>query len=213
MKRIMISIKSEHFVKESSVSRDKWLECRKNKALRKAIEREIKENGKAKVLVYCSKGKPHYNLKRLKNDKWENCGAMNGKVCGYIIVDKIYDVFLDQSNYCGSEDFYYLNVKWERDASVPDYMQPESPKEQLEDGSCLTQDQLYKYYGGKSGYALYISGVELFDKPKELCEFYTTHLDKTIPELFDNSIQLPNGVWVKPLTKAPQNFMYVESEV
>ena len=76
---------------------------------------------------------------------------------------------------------------------------------------CVSDQQLRDYAKNKKNiYLWHLENIEIFDKPKDISNFYTTHLDKTIPELFDNSIQLPNGVWVKPLTRAPQSWCYVE---
>lgn len=76
--------------------------------------------------------------------------------------------------------------------------------------SCLTNEELNAYLQLGGGYAWHIDNLVVFNKPKEIGEFYTTNLDKQLPELFDNSIQLPNGTWVKPLTRAPQSWCYVE---
>lgn len=60
------------------------------------------------------------------------------------------------------------------------------------------------------GYVWFIDNLKIFKKPKDISELYTTNLDKKIDKLFDNSIQLKNGTWVKPLTKAPQSWCYCE---
>lgn len=82
-------------------------------------------------------------------------------------------------------------------------------------GSCLGYDQLRKYATDKKGivhdlYGWCISDLEIFDEPKELSEFYSLRLDKDVTKLFDNSIQLSNGKWVKRLDKAPQSYCFIE---
>lgn len=36
---------------------------------------------------------------------------------------------------------------------------------------CLSQNEIYNYLGGKSGYAWYIDNLKIYGKPKELSEF------------------------------------------
>ena len=87
--------------------------------------------------------------------------------------------------------------------------------------SCLSPDQLLDYLQGKNGYAIHISKLEIFDKPRELSEFkryidkwdyysalgkYTLSQPKEklvvdIKKEFDASLLI---------TKAPQNFCYIE---
>ena len=78
-----------------------------------------------------------------------------------------------------------------------------SKEQDLLKASCLTENQLFDYCNLESGkpfYAIHISEFEIFDKPKELSEFNSwivseeTHL-------------------LKKLTKAPQNYCYIEGEV
>ena len=84
-------------------------------------------------------------------------------------------------------------------------------------GSCLGYDQLRKYATDKKGivhdlYGWCISDLEIFDEPKELSEFYSLRLDKDVTKLFDNSIQLSNGKWVKRLSRPPESYCFVEVE-
>ena len=55
---------------------------------------------------------------------------------------------------------------------------------------------------GKEGYGLHLSNVEVFDKPKELGDFY--HLKGTHKNLFG---EVENEY--EPVKRAPQNMMYV----
>lgn len=84
-------------------------------------------------------------------------------------------------------------------------------------GSCLDYDQLRKYATDKKGiihdlYGWCIEDLEIFDEPKELSEFYSPRLDKDVTKLFNNSIQLSNGKWVKRLDRAPESYCFVEVE-
>lgn len=62
--------------------------------------------------------------------------------------------------------------------------------------SCLFSSEISNYLNGKRGYALHISNLVIFDKPKELSEF--------------SGIR-PNGLTYM-LEKAPQSFMFIETE-
>jgi hypothetical protein len=37
--------------------------------------------------------------------------------------------------------------------------------------SCLTDKQMYDYLRGKNGYALHLSNIKVFDKPRELSDY------------------------------------------
>lgn len=65
--------------------------------------------------------------------------------------------------------------------------------------SCLTEKELDDYLLGGNGYAIHITKLEIFDKPKEIGEF--------------NKIFCGFGsglVAVSPLTRAPQSWCYIE---
>lgn len=70
--------------------------------------------------------------------------------------------------------------------------------------SCLTENQLFDYCNLESGnpfYTIHISKLEIFDKPRELSEFKFWK-DKN-----------EYGCWYEnKLTKAPQNYCYIEGE-
>ena len=70
--------------------------------------------------------------------------------------------------------------------------------------SCLTENQLFDYCNLESGkpfYAIHISKLEIFDEPRELSEFKFWK-DKS-----------EYGCWYEnKLTKAPQNYCYIEGE-
>ena len=76
--------------------------------------------------------------------------------------------------------------------------------------SCLNEKELFDYLKGEVGYAWHISNLEHFNEPKELseCDFYVR----------EPKADVPIGKWqhgllaMKPLTKAPQSWCYVEVE-
>jgi predicted transcriptional regulator len=88
-------------------------------------------------------------------------------------------------------------------------------------GTCLSADELWNYIKDKDGYAIHISKLEIFDEPKELSEFGNYGFDfigyaeekSKVGRCFgkDNYLFNKHIVFI-PLTKAPQNYCYVESE-
>lgn len=147
---------------------------------------------KIKCLIYCTKAKP-YLIKGLEpffnKDYWflENKEssidfygnlkhfkdqALNGKVVAQFDCEKV-ERF----------DVPYPAYFWE----VKDEL------EHITKGSCLSLMNLHHYLKNENGYAIHISKLEIFDKPKELSNY---------------CIDLQNG-FLKSLEKAPQNMMNV----
>ena len=75
--------------------------------------------------------------------------------------------------------------------------------------SCLTKDELLKYAGDKLDdlYAIHISNLEIFDRPKELSEFVHTTKERIFNGFRYDTINV-----VKHIEKAPQSYMYCEVE-
>ena len=73
--------------------------------------------------------------------------------------------------------------------------------------ACITEEELYKYAGGwyktDDLLAIHITKLEIFDKPKELSEFGKNYLSEI-------SFAPWAKVGLKPLTRAPQSWCYVE---
>ena len=65
-------------------------------------------------------------------------------------------------------------------------------------GSCLSYDEVNEYTKGKKFYGWHIDNLVIFDEPKELRQYHLVN-DKL-------------GVKLMGLTKAPQNYCYVEVE-
>ena len=73
--------------------------------------------------------------------------------------------------------------------------------------ACLTANEWCDYLGEKVGYAWHISNLEIFDKPKELSEFYQY---KFIEDTNITHKEQHFRPYLK-LTKAPQSFCYIEA--
>lgn len=182
-KAILISIKPKWVAK--ILNGEKTIEVRKNKSLYKATMKLIEEQGYATFLMYCSKSGMLW-----KEDDWFACDIKNykpsynqsGKVVAKFTVRKVVD-------------YPYVSDKY--DELI---------------GSCLSEQEIIDYSTEKFDkelnyriiktiYAYHIEDLAVFDKPKELSEFKT---DKPTKD---------KNIWVySSLTKAPQNFCYVESE-
>ena len=65
-------------------------------------------------------------------------------------------------------------------------------KNEVYEKSCLDINQLFNYLGEKGGYAIHIKNLNIFNKPRELSDYYKSND-------YCKSWQ--------PITKAPQNMM------
>lgn len=83
--------------------------------------------------------------------------------------------------------------------------------------SCLEYDELADYIGwGKHGYGWHISDLVIYDKPKELSEFYKTcereYCQDTCPQFkYNNCDRLHDGR--HPITRPFQSWGYVEEQL
>lgn len=162
-----------------------------------------------KVYIYCTKGKlallrdDEDAEEKYKYDHWEfaefhqSCGKkiLSGKVVGEYICDEIKEfTFEDFWNYYISDDDLAL--------------------------TCLTQEQLWEYGKGKTLYGCHISNLKIYDEPKELSRFGTEcNLDcpsvrcpywkyqRVNTDEWDYDCSCNN---IRPLTRPPQSWCYVE---
>lgn len=202
----------------------------KNKREATAIQKLINKNGFANIYGYCSKD--------IKNLLHRNCADI------YWVEDKD---FQNKNKQLGIESQPILNgkvlfkfrcYKVEEIAYQRVYEQNPFHFSEEESGygtetlnakefkrrTCLTDKELEQYLNtdkpNKYAYAIHISGLEVFDEPKELSEFRksnTPSYEQTKPfaEIFggpytqeDYKKQCERFGFV--LTKAPQNFCYIE---
>ena len=123
------------------------------------------------VYIYCTKDKKYANL-------INRGGFLTGMVVARFWCDNVEEITTE---------------KWSP-----------SKEQDLLKVSCLTENQLFDYCNLESGkpfYAIHISKLEIFDKPRELSEFKFWK-DKS-----------EYGCWYEnKLTKAPQNYLYIEGE-
>lgn len=96
------------------------------------------------MMVYNSVSKKHDGLRP---------HLVPGKVIGVFVCDKIYDIepHYDTPNFCNQ----YV-CGWKAG----------------DDDDCLSFSDLNTYLGGEHGYGWHISDLKIYDKPKELSEFW-----------------------------------------
>lgn len=194
MKSIMISIKPKWCAK--IMNGEKTIEVRKNKALANAIRKLIDEYGFADIYVYCTKDKDILYENVLTNNFYLN---LHNPAVG-----------VEKRNGKVLFKFRCYNVE-----EIDDCVDVLSTKSldclKLLQKSCLKYEELHAYLPSREddnprGCAIHISDLEIFDRPKELSEF------KQPRDSYGKVNWNTNEYYFMDLTKAPQNFCYVEVE-
>jgi len=139
------------------------------------------------VYIYCTKKEP-YARRYVHNDKWGTLEYIksDGKVVAKFTLNKVEKII--------TIGMYYHETKT-------------LDKNELPKLSCLTRQELDNYLQGENGYAWHIDNLVIFDKPKEISEFENRTL--TRPRNI-NPCVIANGYFVRPLTRAPQSWCYIE---
>ena len=189
MKAILMSIQPKHLV--NILNGNKTLELRKN----------VPKDYKGWVYIYCTKGKKDI-LYKYKNKYYTqhyltftDCiEVLNGKVVARFWFDTISPIDNDVLVTIANE------TEWTSEETDTNFL--------LEKMNLSVWDAL-EYLKGKDGYAWHIKNLEIFDKPKELSEFY-----KWVRKTIYSGMDCPPYVddVLAQLTKAPQSWMYVEVE-
>ena len=244
MKAIMISDKPKWCA--LMMNGEKNVEVRTSKALANAIQKLIDENGYADIYVYCTKGNediirvsspyssvPDYACvkidKKLSKGLPEYEYSSRGKVIFKFRCYKVKEIaYFEEIEYPDGYENY--DGEWIDTSKI--YKNVHNITSGMLEKTCLSYEELQKYLGKKNGYAIHINDLEIFDKPKELneyygcCDNYTKNVnifkninDRYVAQYFDNSKCLKckhydGDNWClkieEPLTKAPQNYCYVE---
>ena len=179
-------------------------EIRKGTTIGKAINRLIKEQGVAPMLIYCTKGQGlvfDSDGKGLVNSKLfpyaKNCPEHDRLINGKVVAR--FNATAEKIEHSHSH-FYFSE---------------EESKKMLYEGlierrGCISADNLHLYLKGKNGTAIHINNLEIFDKPKEISEFRQWS-DCEKCWCVDNQDCLMNKQCPKhTLTRAPQSWCYVE---
>ena len=176
------------------------------------------------VYIYCTKGKKILMAQRgnfkgfeLINTKdygdyvYTNiCECLNGKVVARFWCDKVEEI---ECISVGDSDYGSLYADTE-------YCTETLSEKELTQKSCVLPNEIFEYLDedfDKVGYAIHISKLEVFDKPKELKEFYKVGAWKVFEEQFDSSYLKREQQEImeeleQTITKAPQSYMFVEGE-
>ena len=190
----------------------KKTEVRKGTALYKATKKLIDEYGYAEFYVYCTKGKPNLWL------PYEyDCFELDEASQPYLSDKPIIDIDTKMN---GKVIFKFRCYKVEeilpfivRETKLG--LAYELTEEKIINcqRAQLTYDEYNHYLKGKKGYAIHISDLEIFDRPRELCEFHTNIKKEPPEELLCPECGKPMEYYeYKYLTKAPQSWCYVEDD-
>lgn len=196
---------------------NKTFEFRKNKALASAIQKLINEYGYAEIYVYCSKDEYLYRTNKGYIASKKPLAVGKGTEYTFAYSDE------------GKVLFKFRCNKVEEKTPFEEYESPFGMAYKLIGDkvaccykACLSYDEYNHYLKGKNGYAIHISDLKIFDKPKELSEFrklHTPSYEQTKPfaEMFGEPYTREEyrkqcEIFGFVLTKAPQNFAYIESE-
>ena len=143
----------------------------------------------------------------------ENWSERKGKVIGEFLcneIDEFESEFWDDDTYERIVRIVH-EADWEGFPDIKNYYVAENGEENyLCKKSCLSWDELRRYVGQgcNTFYGWHISDINIYDNPKELCEFYKH--DKTYDNAFGWAFE--DRTQYVPITRPPQSWMYVEDK-
>lgn len=172
--------------------------------MRKTVPKEVP----FKAYIYCTKAANKRNtLWKNKNylyvdDRDHNAFdyPLNGKVIGEFVCDNVVNISVTVRNL--NETYNYANVNNECA------------------GTCLTWKQLGEYGKGKPLYALHITALKVYDKPRELGEFCTPCKNLSRGACNSNNCDYSkfklDGKYTyiicrNIITRPPQSYMYIKT--
>ena len=194
MKAILISIKPQHVA--NILNGIKTLE----------IRRKFPIDYVGWVYIYCAKDnkqrlypvalldKSNHVFKRAyREDKIDNrTNYLNGKVVARFWCDKV-------------EEIKRIYPSW--DTKIFAWETETLAEGEIENKACLSSKELRNYLAFKeNGYAIHITKLEIFDKPKEISEFYNYCKDEKC-EYRNNHCSICRR---ESLNRAPQSWCYIE---
>lgn len=151
MKAVLISIQPKWAEK---IAKDE-----KTIEVRKTAPQEVP----FKAYIYCTKEKKQDDI--IWAGVCGDRGKWNGRVIGEFVCDKVF--LLHPYTYDGG------NADRERRKLIQTF-EGSSKENEILAATCLTQDEMFDYIGaGNYGYGWHISDLKIYDKPKELSEFFT----------------------------------------
>ena len=176
------------------IDKEKTIEVRKN--FPKA------EDWNKLVKIYCSKDRKSFN--RIPKEYQPLMQAFLGKVVGKWVCDKIYDIkpYFDRPDLLTQYECGWKHGK---------------------EFDCLSFSEMNSYLLEDNGYGWHISDLKIYDKPKELSEFYSAGWDMPCEHKkrgfnMDFCMAYENGSHFckelicdkKRLTRPPQSWQFIE---
>lgn len=153
MKSVLISIKPKwcakicHEIGKDETGKPIYEKCIE---VRKSAPKEVP----FKAYIYCTKEKKQDDI--IWAGAFGDRGKWNGHIIGEFICDKVYNLI----DAFGGIVFADENLN---------QLEPQL----FRNMSCLTDKQTADYLEDKDGYGWHISDLKIYDKPKELSEFFT----------------------------------------
>ncbi len=192
MKAILMSIQAKHLVN--------ILNGKKTKEIRKSIPKGFV----GWVYLYCTKAKPYLINKDMISEFFEMRNDYEETYIGEVLNGKVVARFWFDE-YDGYDDIIYIENEyvWCHGITLSNGLVDLFYLNKLK----LSHEQMLDYGKGKDLYAWHIKNLEIFDKPKELREFY-----KWVRKTIYSGMDCPpyvDDVLVQ-LTRAPQSWQYVE---
>ena len=168
--------------------RPKWTEKIANGEKTIEVRKSAPQEVPFKAYIYCTIGNG------VKGDYLVPSGIQCGKVIGEFICDKVYSIKNRGSSF-----------------SVAD--EEQSVTNEIARQSCLYYDDMVSYFGNKDGFGWHISDLKIYDRPKELSEFYTKKKCNSCKKsgyestacMYDEDCKVPMSI-----TRAPQSWQYIE---
>ena len=168
------------------------------------------------VYLYCTKGKPYlydfrklcaeFRTEKVKQKYFDNL-ILNGKVVARFWCDKVEEI---ECVSVGDSDYGSLFADTE-------YQTETLSEKELTQKSCLIPDEIFEYFDedfDKIGYAIHISKLDVFEKPKELKEFrpyqWGLYCAWTNCNCLFHTKEECENCQETHIQKAPQSWCYVE---
>lgn len=183
MKSVLISINPRWVEKIAS--------GKKTIEVRKTAPKEVP----FKAYIYCTKAKIKWSLcdyeGAYQNSKGEIVYAQQ-HIIGEFVCDKVYLIKNQGSRF---------SVAGEE----------QSVTNEIARQSCLDYYDMDNYLDNKDGYGLHITDLKIYDKPKELSEFYIPCKKPSCRMCdWEREYDVCACGYKKPLTRPPQSWQYVE---
>jgi len=171
-----------------------------------------------KLLLYCTKAKPMLRVARedlFKHQDRARCYRQEDiKYFTQYVSEDMYEANGKIVAECDFEVEKIQNKLTNNNSHLELFTNNLIEKELFEK-SCLNRYEMFSYLKNNftkkdeiKGYAIHIKNLHIFDEPRELSEYMV--YDKSYDNMFGWAFE--EAEKYKPLTKAPQNMMYVERD-